>query len=47
MKIKRILATLWVTALFLLLIGGLFTLGNGVTALKEAGLHIHPVYTQE
>ena len=47
MKIKRILAILWVVALFILLIGGLFTIGNGVKALKQAGVHIHPVYTQE
>jgi len=47
MRLKRILSILWVIALFALLIGGLFTLGNGVAALKEAGFHIHPVYTQE
>ena len=47
MKIKRILAILWVTGLFLLLIGSIFMFGNGVTALKQAGFHIHPVYTQE
>lgn len=45
MKIKRILAILWVVGLFILLFGGFYMLENGVTALERAGLHISPVYT--
>jgi hypothetical protein len=46
MKIKRILAVIWVVGLFILLFGGFFMLENGVNILKRAGFHISPVYSQ-
>lgn len=46
MKIKRILAVIWVVCLFLLLLGGFFMLENGINVFKRAGFHISPVYTQ-
>ena len=46
MKLKRILAVIWVVALFLLLIGGFVMQGTSIAWLQDIGVRIHPVYTQ-